>query len=54
MRAAGVEEWFEQLEPDRMTDAGMWAWAVIVAVVSLAASYGIALGWQRWKARRKA
>lgn len=32
-----------------MTDAGMYAWAGIVTIVGLVASYLIAVGWQRWK-----
>lgn len=41
------------LEPDRMTDAGMWIWAVILTVVSLVASYCIAIAWQRWQDERR-
>lgn len=37
------------MEPDRMTDVGMWIWAVILTIVSLLASYAIAVLWQRWR-----
>ena len=44
-----------ELDFDHMDDGGMYAWAVILAVVGLAAAFGIAAWWQRWKdARRKA
>lgn len=41
------------LTPSGMDDAGMWTWAGILTVVGLAASFGIALAWQRWKDRKK-
>lgn len=41
------------LDPEKMTDAGMWIWAGILTLVGLAASYVIALAWQRWKDKRK-
>lgn len=41
------------LDFDRMDDGGMWAWAGIVAVLSLAFSYGVAIAWRRWKESRK-
>lgn len=40
---------FEALDPGRMTDAGMYAWAAIIAIVSLGVSYAIAVAWQRRK-----
>lgn len=43
----------EALEPDRMTDTGMWIWAGILTLASLAVSYFIAAGWQRWREKRK-
>lgn len=43
----------EAMDPGRMTDTGMWIWAGILTVVGLAASYGIALAWQRWKEKKK-
>lgn len=42
------------LDPDRMTDTGMWAWAAILTLVSLAASYFVAVAWQRWKDKKRA
>ena len=50
---AELEDSFGPLEPDRMTDVGMWIWAGIITVVSLVASYAIAIGWQRWKDKRE-
>jgi hypothetical protein len=41
------------LEPDRMTDTGMWIWAGILLVVSLVASYFVAVAWQRWRDNKK-
>lgn len=41
------------LDPDRMTDTGMWIWAGILTVGGLVASYFIAVLWQRWKDRKK-
>lgn len=43
----------EGMEPDRMTDTGMWLWAGVLTVAGLAASYGIAFAWQRWKEKKK-
>ena len=37
----------EALDPDGMTDAGMYAWAAIITVLSLVASFLIAAWWQR-------
>lgn len=34
-----------------MTDYGMWVWSGVIAVVSLAASYFVAIWWQRRRAR---
>lgn len=48
-----VANLFEALDPDQMTDTGMYVWAVILTIVGLAASYAIAVGWQRWKEKRK-
>lgn len=45
----------EAMDPDRMTDAGMYAWAGILAVATLAVSFAVALWWQRRKdAQRRA
>ena len=41
----------DDLDPAAMTDNGMWVWSGIIAVVSLAASYFVALWWQRWRSR---
>lgn len=46
---AEIGDYFGPLDPDRMTDAGMYVWAAILTIVVLAASYGVALWWQRWK-----
>src|SRR5438552_935005 len=43
-----------QLDLDHMDDGGMYVWAVILAIVGLAAGYGFAILWQRWKDQRKA
>lgn len=48
-----IGDYFGPLEPDRMTDLGMWIWAAIIAIGSLAASYVIAVAWQRWREKRK-
>lgn len=48
-----VADLFEALDPARMTDTGMWIWAGILTTVGLAASYAIALAWQRWKEKKK-
>lgn len=45
----------EAMDPDRMTDAGMYAWAGILAVLTLVVSFFVALWWQRRKdAQRRA
>ena len=41
------------MDLDHMDDGGMYVWAGIVTVVGLLASYGIALAWQRRKAKRQ-
>lgn len=41
------------MKPGEMDAEGMFVWAGILAVVGVAASYGIALWWQRWRASRK-
>lgn len=41
------------LDPTKMTDTGMWIWAGILTAVGLAASYAIAVGWQRWKEKKR-
>lgn len=41
----------EFMDPDRMTDAGMYTWAALLAVATLAASYGVAVWWQKRKAK---
>lgn len=43
----------EDMSPTAMTDTGMWVWAGVVAVVSLAASYAIAAWWQRRRSQSK-
>lgn len=43
-----------ELDFDRMDDGGMYAWAAILTVVALAASYGIAVWWQRRRDKEKA
>jgi hypothetical protein len=43
----------DDMDLDKMTDTGMWVWSGILTAVGLALSYGIALGWQRWKEKRK-
>lgn len=50
---AEVGDYLGPLEPDRMTDAGMWAWAVIITVLSLVASYFIAVWWQKRTPRER-
>lgn len=42
-----------QLDPFAMDDTGMWIWAGILLAVSLAASYLIAILWQRWRDKRE-
>ena len=51
---AEIGDYFGPLEPDRMTDTGMWIWAGILTVASLVASYFVAVAWQRWKDKRRA
>ena len=51
---AELGDYLGPLEPDRMTDAGMWIWAVILTILSLVTSYFLAVAWQRWKNRRRA
>lgn len=41
------------MEPDRMTDTGMWIWAGLITIGSLIASYFIAVSWQRWRGRER-
>jgi hypothetical protein len=48
MRVLAIE-----MDFDHMDDGGMYVWAGIMAVAGLAASYLIALAWQRRKARRQ-
>ena len=43
----------EFLDLDDMTDAGMFVWAGIIAVGTLAGSWFVALWWQRRKERQK-
>jgi hypothetical protein len=50
---AEIGDFFGALEPDRMTDTGMWIWAGILTVVGLAVAFVIAVAWQRWKDQRK-
>lgn len=42
-----------RMSPKDMDDGGMYAWAAIVTVVGLVASYFIAVWWQKRKAGRK-
>lgn len=37
-----------------MDDTGMWIWAGVLLVISLLASYLVAIGWQRWRDRERA
>lgn len=37
-----------------MSDAGMWTWSIILAILSLVGSYLIAGAWQRWKEKDRA
>jgi hypothetical protein len=48
-----LADFFDSLEIDRMDDTGMYVWAAILTVVILAASYAVAIGWQRWRAAKK-
>ena len=41
------------LAPGDMDDGGMYLWAGILTVVGLAASYVIAIAWQKRKARKQ-
>lgn len=41
------------MAPTSMTDTGMWVWAGLITVISLGASWAVALWWQRWKERGK-
>ena len=41
-----------EMDPDTMTDLGMWIWSGILTVVGLALSIGIAFWWQKWRAKR--
>lgn len=41
------------MNPSKMDDGGMYAWAAVVTVVSLALSYVVAFAWRRWKEGRK-
>jgi len=50
---AEIGDYFGALDPDRMTDGGMFAWAGIITVVSLVASFFVAIWWQRRKDKRK-
>lgn len=50
---AEIGDYLGPLEPDRMTDTGMWIWAIIISVLSLVASYVVAVGWQKWKERQR-
>ncbi|GEM_PF-6075522 len=41
------------LDIDNMDDTGMYVWAAVLTIAGLAASWGIAIAWQRWRAARK-
>lgn len=41
------------MDPDKMTDTGMWIWAGILAVLGLVASFFVAVAWQRWKDKKR-
>lgn len=41
------------MDPLKMTDTGMWLWAGLLTLVGLVASFGIAMGWQKWKEKKR-
>lgn len=51
---ASFDEILEGMEPDRMTDLGMWIWIAILTVAFIGASYAIAVWWQKRKDNRQA
>lgn len=51
---AGMGNYLGPLAPDKMTDAGMWWWSAIITVGILAVAFFVAIGWQRWKDKKKA
>jgi uncharacterized membrane protein len=50
---AEIGDYFGSMEPDRMTDLGMWIWAGLLTALALIAAFVIAVAWQRWKEGRK-
>lgn len=42
------------MAPGKMTDAGMYTWAGILAVLSLVVSYFVATWWHRMREKRQA
>ena len=42
------------MDPIKMTDPGMWIWAGVLTAISLAASYFVAIAWQRWRDKKRA
>lgn len=53
MRGWGLVQLLFSLTPGDMDDAGMYTWAGILTVLGLVASYFVAIGWQRWREKRK-
>jgi len=43
----------DSMQIDKMDDTGMWIWAVVLTVASLAVSLAIAVFWQKWRAGQK-
>lgn len=43
----------EFMDPDRMTDAGMYVWAGLITLGTLVASFFVAAWWQRRKDAKK-
>lgn len=53
VRPRRVASLLEAMDPARMTDAGMYAWAGLITVGTLVASYFVAVWWQRRKDSRR-
>ena len=52
-RRGGVRALLLDMTVTKMDDGGMYAWAAVVTVVSLALSYVIAFAWRRRQESRK-
>lgn len=50
---AELGDYLGPMEPDRMTDTGMYVWAALITVATLAASFAVAVWWQRWKEKKR-